>query len=246
MNGAQVAARRGWSASKVSRFERSQTCIKPADVDALLKLYKVPGPESERLNALAVRAWNERYLEESDRFAVSEVLAWAPVSVPVLLRTEDYHRGIILSTAAINPISPGMVRKALDRNVIWQARLKDENPIRVRAVLDESVLLRRVRDSWVMRDQVQQLAELNEQESVTLRVLPMSRPAPSHLPPFTYTRFEGEEDMPSDEVEVATLCDPWTAEAERDAWLHYLAFEQLFQAAEDPGLFLKAALASWA
>jgi transcriptional regulator with XRE-family HTH domain len=246
LNGEQAAKKMGWSPSKVSRQECGESCIRPADVTRLLKLYKVAEGEAGRLSALGARAWDERGLQENDRFSAIELLAWAPLSVPVILRSGDYLRAVLVQLQKITPVSPGMIRDALDRNVLWQARLRDANPIRVQAVLDESVLLRRVGGSFVMREQVRYLAELAGRENVDLRVLPLSKSGPSHLPSFTFTRFGGDDDLPvTDEVEVATLADPWHPASERDVWLHYLAFEQLYSAAEPAEDHLKAAMAAW-
>lgn len=246
LNGEQVAKKMGWSPAKISRQECGESCIRPADVTRLIGLYKVPEGEAGRLSALSIRAWDERRLQESDRFSAIEILAWAPLAMPLILCSEDYLRAVLTQLQKITPVSPGTIRDAIDRNVLWQARLKDANPMRVQAVLDESALLRRTGDSFVMREQVRYLAELDGQDNVELRVLPLRQGGPAHLPPFTFTRFGGDDDLPvTDEVEVATLADPWRPGSERDVWLHYLAFTQLFSAAEPAEDHLKAAIASW-
>jgi transcriptional regulator with XRE-family HTH domain len=247
LNGDAAAARMKWSPSKVSRVERGRCGIRPADVEKLLALYKVTGDQAQALQALAVRAWEERDLEESDRFAVSEVLAWAPLGVPRLLRTEDYHAELVSVGGRIMPVSPGMIREEVSRNAMWQARLLGETPMKIRAVLDESVLRRRFGTDEVMRAQIQRLANLAGQDHVDLRVLLHHRVAPTWLPPFTITRYsDGEDDLPvSDEVSTDMLTGAWAPESERDTWLHSLAFDLLAGEADQPGDLLKQALAHW-
>jgi len=244
----EVAARKlGWSASKVSRIENARTCVSPEDAGKLLGLYRVPDETVRSLTALAVRAWGERDLAENARFSVAEILAWAPSSVPLILRTPDYHAAVLGTLTQVTTLSPGMIRAEVDRNAIWQARLAGESPIVVRAVLDETALRRSFGGPAVMAAQAGYLAEMDGMENVDLRVLPLARGGPSHLPPFTCTRYaDSVDDLPvTDEAEVATLAGPWRAESERDVWLHWLAFAQLAGAAEPAADHLKSALAGW-
>jgi transcriptional regulator with XRE-family HTH domain len=247
MSGDTVARKMKWSPSKVSRFERARTCVQPADVTKLLRLYQVPEARVQELTALAERAWGERNLEENARFEVAEVLAWAPLAVPLLLRTQSYHEAVLSTVQRVTPVSPGAIREAVSRNTTWQDRLTGDSPLTVRAVLDESVLRRQFGSQPVMKAQVTYLAKLARQKNVDLRVLAPDGGGPSFLPPFTYTRYaDSREDLPTaDEVETTTLTDPWLPEAEGDVWLHFLAFEQLAGAADQPADHLKRALADW-
>ena len=247
LSGDAAATRLGWSASKVCRFELAKTCMKPEDAGKLLALYKVPGDRTRALTALAVRAWGERDLEESGRFAVTEVLAWAPSAVPLILRTAGYHAAVLGTIQQVAALSPGAIREAVKRNALWQERLAGDTPLTVRAVLDETVLHRAFGSRAVMAAQIGRLAGLDGMDHVDLRVLPLAAGGPSHLPPFTYTKFDGAgDDLPSaDEAEVATLAEPWAAVDERTVWLHHLAFGQLAEAAEPAADHLRKALAEW-
>jgi transcriptional regulator with XRE-family HTH domain len=248
MSGEGVAMRMKWSPSKVSRTERARSCIKPHDVQKLTVLYRLPPDQAEALVEMATRAWAEASTEEVARFEAVEVLAWAPVTVPLLLRAEGYYRAVFAVEKQIMPMSPGMIRDAVHRNDLWKDRLLDKNPIQVRAVLDESVLHRRFGDRQVMTDQLRCLAELSELGNIDLRVLPLDAGGPSHLPPYTCTRYHGDDDLVAvDEVLLATMseCDPWQLESERAAWLHTVAFSLLAAAAEPAADRLKAALADW-
>jgi len=248
LSGDAVAKKLGWSTSKVSRLERARTSLGPPEVQKLLTLYKVAPDKAKQLMALAVRAWAERSDEDADRFWAAEVRAWASAAVPLLLRTEDYHRSVLGSLARIMPVSPGMIRDAVNRNTRWQARLlTEQDPLRVRAVLDESVLRRRYGGLAVMQNQVRRLAALAEQEHVDLRVLPSGSGALAYVSSFAYTVFLPGEDGESapDEVEADMLTGVWQPDSERDVWLHSLAFELLASNAEPAGDYLKKALEEW-
>ena len=65
LSGDEVAARLGWSGSKVSRIETHRTGIKDADLELLLGLYNVDEDQRSQLRALAAeqdgRGWWTAY-----------------------------------------------------------------------------------------------------------------------------------------------------------------------------------------
>src|SRR5690348_1898090 len=67
LNGQQVAAATGWSASKVSRIENGRIGIGPDDLDRLLELYDVAPDAAAQLRRLApagrAHGWWEAYAD---------------------------------------------------------------------------------------------------------------------------------------------------------------------------------------
>src|SRR5579862_9629243 len=63
-SGDAVAAALRWSTSKISRYERAKTGLRPRDVELLLDYYKVTGPRREMLLALAEDASHKGWWEE--------------------------------------------------------------------------------------------------------------------------------------------------------------------------------------
>jgi transcriptional regulator with XRE-family HTH domain len=245
--GKAAACRMGWSPSKVSRIERACTPARPGDVRALLRLYKVPGDQQRAILGLAQKAWEGRCQPVTGIFETAEVLAWAPLSVPPLLRTAGYHAAVQQTLQVITAVTPGEVARAVSRNALWQARLQGDDPVRVRAVLDESALRRQFGSAAVMAFQMQHLAGLGRQGNVELLVLRFEACGPSWLPPYTYARFTDFSGLAApDEAEVAVLAEgPWRPGSEHGSWLHYLAFERLAALAEPAAEYLCEAYRFW-
>ena len=101
-SGDAVAGALGWSPSKISRYERAKTGLRPREVERLLDYYKVRGARSAHaLLALAADAsqkgWWEEYAsslpEDYQEYIgleheASTILIWHVDVVPGLLQTE--------------------------------------------------------------------------------------------------------------------------------------------------------------
>jgi transcriptional regulator with XRE-family HTH domain len=201
--GKDVAARLGWSASKVSRIENGRTGIGAQDLDRLLDLYAVPGAQAEYLRRLVPRArprgWWDAYadtlstgyanlirLEAGSR----ALFCWSAVVPHALLQTADYARQVILSSW--EPPAAAEVARRVQVCVRRQEVLdgRDGEPLELSAVIDESVLLRRpagdaVDSRAVLRGQLERLLAIAERPNVTVRVLPFA----AGLPPVTSGSF---------------------------------------------------------
>jgi transcriptional regulator with XRE-family HTH domain len=202
-HGKDVAARLGWSASKVSRIETGRIGIGADDLDRLLALYRVPGGHAEYLRRLAPhtrpRGWWDAYadtlsagyanlirLESGSR----ALRCWSAVVPHALLQTPDYARAVILSTWE-RP-SPAEVSRRVQVCVRRQEVLDgtDGAALRLSAVIDESVLHRRpsagdADPRQVLRGQLERLLSVGERPNVSVRVLPFS----AGLPPVTSGSF---------------------------------------------------------
>jgi transcriptional regulator with XRE-family HTH domain len=202
-HGKDVAARLGWSASKVSRIETGGTGIGADDLDRLLALYRVPGARAEYLRRLVPRTrprgWWDAYADTLSAGyanlirleAGSRALrCWSAVVPHALLQTPEYAREVILSTWE-RP-SPAEVARRVQICVRRQEVLDgaDDDALRLSAVIDESVLHRRPGSGGadarqVFRGQVERLLEVGERPNVTIRVLPFT----AGLPPVTSGSF---------------------------------------------------------
>ncbi len=63
LSGDEVAARLGWSGSKVSRIETHRTGIKTHDLELLLSLYNVDEDQRSQLRALAAEQDGARLVD---------------------------------------------------------------------------------------------------------------------------------------------------------------------------------------
>ena len=203
-HGKDVAARLGWSASKVSRIENGRIGIGADDLDRLLELYRVPGGHAEHLRRLVPhtrpRGWWDAYADTLSAGyanlirleAGSRALrCWSAVVPHALLQTAEYARQVILSTW--EPPSAADVARRVQVCVRRQEVLDDRDgaPLELSAVIDESVLHRTpasgdgVDARTVMRGQLERLLTVGERPNVTIRVLPFA----AGLPPVTSGTF---------------------------------------------------------
>jgi hypothetical protein len=122
--------------------------------------------------------------------AASLIRAYEPHCVPGLLQTEDYAR------ALFSVGFPGASAEELDRRVAFRMErqkvlLTRTEPVRVWAVLEETVLRRPVGGPEVMRRQLDRLREAAAAPNVALQILPFgSGPHPGMFGPFQLFRFD--------------------------------------------------------
>jgi transcriptional regulator with XRE-family HTH domain len=169
-SGEVVAAALKWSPSKISRYERARTGLRPREVERLLDYYQITGPRRALLLELAEDAsqkgWWEEFgdslSEDYQQFIgleheATSMAIWHVDVVTGLLQTEAYARHIIGSYSRVEPVAPGMIGR-LVRVRMQRQQVLDRDGLQLSVVLDESVLKRRVGDESVMYDQLQRLA----------------------------------------------------------------------------------------
>src|SRR6201989_1182334 len=123
-SGDAVAAALKWSPSKISRYERARTGLRPREVERLLDYYQITGSHRELLLRLAEDAtqkgWWEEFTdslsEDYQQFIgleheAASMSIWHVDVVPGLLQTEDYARHIISSYSRVAPIPPAMMER---------------------------------------------------------------------------------------------------------------------------------------
>jgi transcriptional regulator with XRE-family HTH domain len=180
-----IAAILGWSKAKVSRYELAQGGLRPRDVERLLDVYGVLGTHREHLLTLAVEAsekgWWEAYADvlseehlaliglEAEAITVHE---WQINVVPGLLQTERYARETLAGYQEVRASSPFVLEERVKARMIRQRVLTRDQPLKLHAIVDESVLRRQLADQSVMRQQLRHLAAISKLPNVTLGVLP--------------------------------------------------------------------------
>lgn len=221
MHGKDVAARLGWSASKVSRIENGRIGISADDLERLLELYAVGEERAGFLRRLAPSArpkgWWDAYADTLSAGyanlirleAGSRALRCYGALVPhALLQSPDFVRQVILSTWE----TPSQVE--IDRRMQVCRRRQDvldagasDGPLLLHAVLDESVLRRTALapgqdgGTTVLRAQLAWLAEAAARPNVTVQVLPFS----AGLPPVTAGSFSVLESRATGAPDVVYL-----------------------------------------
>jgi transcriptional regulator with XRE-family HTH domain len=247
-SGESVAAALRWSPSKISRYERAKTGLRPREVERLLDYYGVTGPRRDRLLALAEDAaqkgWWEDYgdiLSEDYRqfigleYEAASMAIWHVDVVPGLLQTQAYARHIIGSYSRVEPVAPRMIGRLVNVRMQRQQVL-DRDGLVLDIVLDESILQRRIGTSEVMHEQLMRLADEASKPYITMRVLPLNAQHTVFGESFVIFGFGADSDDPmlQDVVSTEHLRQGFTVEGERDTYLHRIAFQMLADASLDP------------
>jgi transcriptional regulator with XRE-family HTH domain len=246
-SGDTVAAALKWSPSKISRYERARTGLRPREVERLLDYYEITGPRRALLLGLAEDAaqkgWWEEFTdslsEDYKQFIgleheATSMAIWHVDVVTGLLQTEEYARHIIGSYSRVEPVAPGMIGR-LVRVRMRRQQVLDRDGLQLSVVLDESVLKRRIGDEAVMYDQLQRLVKDADRPNLTLQVLPLDAQHVVFGESFVIFGFGQDADaMLQDVVSTEHLRSGFTLEGERDTYLHRIAFQMLSEAALDP------------
>jgi transcriptional regulator with XRE-family HTH domain len=175
------------SPSTISRMEGGKVGIRRSTLEQLLDIYELHDHEHrETLIALAKqgkrRGWFARYGDlpaAYSRFigleaAAHEMRNYEALIVPGLLQTEEYTRALFQGRASG---VEGSIDDAIEAHVTARRERQEllsrsENPLKLIAVLDESVIRRQIGGADVMRAQLKRLVEISELHNVVLQVLP--------------------------------------------------------------------------
>ena len=261
-SGNAVAAALRWSPSKISRYERARTGLRPREVERLLDYYQITGPRRALLLALAEDAtqkgWWEEFgpslSEEYQQFIgleheATSMAIWHVDVVTGLLQTEAYARHIISSYSRVEPMAPGMIGRMVQVRMRRQQVLSRDG-LELSVVLDESVLRRRIGDDSVMYEQLQRLAREADRPNLTLQILPLDAQHTIFGESFVVFGFGEDTDaMLQDVVSTEHMRSAFTLEGERETYLHRIAFQMLAEASLDPAaskaLILQMAESHW-
>ena len=261
-SGDAVAAALKWSPSKISRYERARTGLRPREVERLLDYYQITGSHRALLLGLAEDAaqkgWWEDFAdtlsEDYQQFIGLEheataIAIWHVDVVAGLLQTEGYARHIIGSYSRVEPVAPGMIGRLVKVRMQRQQVL-DREGLQLTVVLDESVLTRRIGDESVMYEQLQRLAREADRPNLTMRILPLNAQHTVFGESFVIFGFGEDSDaMLQDVVSTEQLRSGFTLEGERETYLHRIAFQMLAEASLDPvaskDLILQTAQSHW-
>ena len=261
-SGNAVAAALRWSPSKISRYERARTGLRPREVERLLDYYQITGPRRALLLALAEDAtqkgWWEDFTdtlsEDYQQFIGLEheataIAIWHVDVVAGLLQTEAYAKHIISSYSRVEPIAPGMIGRMV-RVRMQRQQVLNRDGLQLSVVLDESVLQRRIGDDSVMYEQLQRLAREADRPNLTLQILPLAAQHTVFGESFVIFGFGEDSDaMLQDVVSTEHLRSGFTLEGERETYLHRIAFQMIAQASLDPAasraLILETAESHW-
>lgn len=249
--GGEVARGIGWSATKISRAESGRDGIPAEEVAKLLNYYGVADPLRGQLldfaEEAAQRGWWEDYADVLSpdymefiglEAGAASVAQWHSDAVPGLLQTEAYARELSKTYQRVVPTtSDRTVDRVVQVRMTRQQRLTSEPLLQLSMVIDEAVLLRKIGDHQLMRDQLEHLERTAGHSNVDLRVLPLKQDAALVMAPFTIMGFG-----PYTTSDIATLSDVVSFETltneliddETETQLHRVFFREFARAALSP------------
>ena len=249
--GTTVAKALGWSAAKVSRYELGQGTFPLEEIEKLLDYYGVTNPRRSQLLDLAVeaneRGWWEDYGEALTQeyrdfigleAEASSVLVWHAEAVPGLLQTEAYARSIYDAYQEVIRLPPGVFERRTEVRMRRQQVLtrQDPPPLELSAVIDESVLLRKVGSREIMFEQLLHLANMTQLPNVELRILPLQRESSLMADSFVLFGFSPERETSKlgDVVSTEGVTDHLSIEGETDTYQFRLTFRAFVRASLSP------------
>jgi transcriptional regulator with XRE-family HTH domain len=248
LTGDEVAARLGWSASKISRYELARTGLRPVDVTRLLDFYGVSSSRKDQLLALAQEAaqkvWWDAFSDDlpdetSDLISLeneaSSMSTWRIECVPGLLQTEEYARQINSGYRRIAAMPPGKMERRIQARLLRQQVLTRDRPLQLSVVIDESALLRELADPPVMRAQLERLADASQLPNVTVQVLPMHGAHPVIIGSFVVLEFgESRETTLPDVVYTEHLRGGLYFEEETETFQYRESYQRFLEASLSP------------
>jgi len=246
LTGTEVARRLGWAPSKVSRIENHEG-VSPGDVRELLDVYGITNPDDvrplvEMARQAQQRGWWQGYGDILPPWfstfvglesGAAEERDYRGALITGLLQTPAYARAVM--SAELPGGSPGagelerLIGLRLERQQLLYHSL---DPLRLWAIMDESVLRRRVGGTSAMRDQLRHLAEASEVPNITISVLPDTVTHAAMDFPFCLLLFPGER-IPG-LAYVESFRKTLYLEDGEDVNYYSLAFDTLASTALDP------------
>jgi transcriptional regulator with XRE-family HTH domain len=154
--------------------------------------------------------------------------AWQSQVVFGLLQTESYTRALFKTAKPVEETNTEFVehstRVRMERREVIT---RQDNPLELRVVLDESALRRVVGGPEVMREQYEAIAELSTLDNVTVQVLPLFLPTYRATDNFIVLDFDGGV-SPVVELEYSTVS---FTDKESEVWKYNRRFDAMREGA---------------
>lgn len=236
-----AAGQLGWSSTKLSRIENGRISVQPGALDKLAALYEISEAHYHALHELAGPAGRTgRATLDHDHDEVAGMLEWAPLTVPVPLRTADYARYAAAAAQQVTRVTASQIASQVEDALSWQLRITSPGGngklLLLHTVIDESVLYRRIDGAPVMGGQLALLAQLATLANTDIRVLPLTAGSPGGTaPPFTYYTYADVAGLSLPDAVRTDGLRPVRTEDENDVVLYRAAFARLQGAALDRG-----------
>ncbi|MBF6085151.1 helix-turn-helix domain-containing protein [Nocardia cyriacigeorgica] len=177
-----AAKKIGCTPAKLSYMESGKTAQAPDEVGELMRYYRAKPEQVELTVSLAVRAdhgtlstrhadalpdWFKLFVG-LERLADSQ-FEYSTMFIPGQLQTPEHAAALLADSLHIPPMDTAQaVRARMER----QRLTDDAHPLKLQAVIEESVLDRPLGSPAVMIEQLEHLLTMTELDTVDLRVIP--------------------------------------------------------------------------
>ncbi|MEV0274943.1 helix-turn-helix transcriptional regulator [Streptomyces sp. NPDC050610] len=235
----QAAEALSATAAKIAKMERGWVPFRDPDVLVLARLYGLEDPKAvdgllrlaklDRERRRAKGWWQHspsggglaEYIAMED--VASRVRSWQLSLVPGLFQTPAYVRSLAVGEGSWD--DPNEIERVVEVRTRRQARLTDEVPLQVYAVIWEAALRQVVGGREVMRAQLERLQEVARLPNVRLQVLPFrSGGHPCMAGAFNIVSFAEEEAV--DVVHVDTMVSTVWVENETEGAAYRTYFDR--------------------
>jgi hypothetical protein len=239
--GTRIAATVRCSESTIARILGGTYLPNEDHLRLVINMLQIPAAERQRLWGLYHAAATARRERQGDQHLATEILAWAPVAVPVALRTELYARAVLRSMR-VRQYPPSEIKQIIATGRDWQSRLTGipvydgdppPDPLEIACILDEAVLHRRRGPTSAMAGQLDLLAELARLDAVTVQVLPLESDGPAVDTAYTVLGYGDGFDL-ADTVLVDGPAGTELVQDDKQTARYRYAFADLQGAAADP------------
>lgn len=240
----RVAEQTGINEATLYRIETARTRPQRRTLYALLDLYKVGQEERAELVRLTKGAdqqgWLETYPselpEEYTNYIAFEAEAktlrnYESLFVPGLLQTEGYARAVIRGTLPF--ATQEQVEDRVRARTQRQELLHKDDPVRLRAIVDEAVLHREVGGRQVMGEQLLHLAHTSELPHVSLQVIRFCSGAHPGMP-GSYILIEFPDPADPAVVYIDSMAGDLFLEGDADVQRYSVITEHLLAVAISP------------
>ncbi|MFD9445580.1 helix-turn-helix domain-containing protein [Streptomyces sp. NPDC060006] len=238
----EAAGRLIVSQPKISHLENGRRAISPRDVRDLCKIYGVT--DQQVIDSLmgmaresAQQGWWSIYGDIPQSVYVgleteaATVHAYEPMMIPDLLQTPAYAHAVMGESSPL--LTAGQAATRLKVRLRRQHRIYDvARPLRLWAILDESVLRRVVGGPDIMCEQLEYLNALGVEPHITVQVLPYTAGAhPGLAGQFCILRFA---DSTEPVVHLERLTSDLHLEKPSDVMHYSVTYDRLQARALDP------------
>lgn len=184
-----LAARLNVSTSLIAKFETGRLIPMPDTAQHIDEVFDsgtlVQETAAEARKTAPAEEWFRPWVDIEEHATL--LRCWELDLVPGLLQTEEYARALLTDAGSVRDVEDALSGRLARQQILF----REEDPVYLVAVLDESVLRREIGGPEVMREQLLALIEAGERPNVSVQVVPAGRVHPGLNGSFVVAVVDG-------------------------------------------------------